>query len=44
MQIMEDDVIRILRNNIQHLGHFHAAGYPCAFSAQANRTELTIHR
>lgn len=28
MQIMEGDVIRTLRNNIQHIGHFHTAGNP----------------
>ena len=28
MQTMEGDVIRTLRNNIQHIGHFHTAGNP----------------
>jgi hydroxypyruvate isomerase len=28
MQIMEGDVIRTLRKNIQHIGHFHTAGNP----------------
>ncbi|MCE7909372.1 MAG: TIM barrel protein [Candidatus Omnitrophica bacterium] len=28
MQIMEGDVIRTIRNNIQHIGHFHTAGNP----------------
>jgi hydroxypyruvate isomerase len=28
MQIMEGDVIRTLREHIQHIGHFHTAGNP----------------
>ncbi|MFB3906500.1 MAG: hydroxypyruvate isomerase family protein [Acidobacteriota bacterium] len=28
MQIMEGDVIRTIRQNIQHIGHFHTAGNP----------------
>lgn len=28
MQIMEGDLIRTIRNNIQHIGHFHTAGNP----------------
>jgi hydroxypyruvate isomerase len=28
MQIMEGDVIRTISENIQHIGHFHAAGNP----------------
>jgi hydroxypyruvate isomerase len=28
MQIMEGDVIRTIRNNIDHIGHFHTAGNP----------------
>ena len=28
MSIMEGNVIRTLRNNIQHIGHFHTAGNP----------------
>jgi hydroxypyruvate isomerase len=28
MQIMEGDVIRTIRNNIQYIGHFHTAGNP----------------
>ena len=28
MQIMEGDVIRTIRNNIAHLGHFHTGGVP----------------
>jgi hydroxypyruvate isomerase len=28
MQIMEGDVIRTIRDNIQHIGHFHSAGKP----------------
>jgi hydroxypyruvate isomerase len=28
MQIMEGDVIRTLRNHIQHIGHFHTVGNP----------------
>jgi hydroxypyruvate isomerase len=28
MQIMEGDVIRTIRNNIQHIGHFHTGGVP----------------
>ncbi len=28
MQIMEGDIIRTLRNNIAHIGHFHTAGNP----------------
>lgn len=28
MQIMEGDVIRTIRDNIQHIGHFHTAGNP----------------
>ena len=28
MQIMEGDVIRTIRNNIQYLGHFHTGGVP----------------
>ena len=28
MQIMEGDIIRTIRNNIQYIGHFHTAGNP----------------
>lgn len=28
MSIMEGDVIRTLRDNISHIGHFHTAGNP----------------
>ncbi len=28
MQIMEGDVIRTLKNNIDYIGHFHTAGNP----------------
>jgi len=28
MQIMEGDIIRTIRDNIQHIGHFHTAGNP----------------
>jgi hydroxypyruvate isomerase len=28
MQIMEGDIIRTIRQNIQHIGHFHTAGNP----------------
>ena len=28
MQIMEGDLIRTIRDNIQHIGHFHTAGNP----------------
>jgi hydroxypyruvate isomerase len=28
MQIMEGDVIRTIRDNIQYIGHFHTAGNP----------------
>jgi hydroxypyruvate isomerase len=28
MQIMEGDIIRTVKNNIQHIGHFHTAGNP----------------
>jgi hydroxypyruvate isomerase len=28
MQIMEGDIIRTIRENIQHIGHFHTAGNP----------------
>jgi len=28
MQIMEGDVIRTIRENIAHIGHFHTAGNP----------------
>ncbi len=28
MQIMEGDLIRTIRNNIAHIGHFHTAGVP----------------
>jgi hydroxypyruvate isomerase len=28
MQIMEGDIIRTIRDNIQHIGHFHTAGVP----------------
>jgi hydroxypyruvate isomerase len=28
VQIMEGDIIRIIRQNIQHIGHFHTAGNP----------------
>ena len=28
MQIMEGDVIRTIRSNIQHIGHFHTGGVP----------------
>src|SRR5438477_478806 len=28
MQIMEGDIIRTIRENVQHVGHFHTAGNP----------------
>ena len=28
MQIMEGDVIRTIRDNIQYIGHFHTGGVP----------------
>ena len=28
MQIMEGDIIRTVRQNISHIGHFHTAGNP----------------
>ena len=28
MQIMEGDVIRTIRENIQYIGHFHTGGVP----------------
>ncbi len=28
MQIMEGDIIRTIKNNIEHIGHFHTAGNP----------------
>ena len=28
MQIMEGDLIRTIRDNIDHIGHFHTAGNP----------------
>ena len=28
MQIMEGDVIRTIRDNIQYIGHFHTGGSP----------------
>jgi hydroxypyruvate isomerase len=28
VQIMEGDIIRMMRDNIQHIGHFHTAGNP----------------
>jgi hydroxypyruvate isomerase len=28
MQIMEGDIIRTIRDNIQYIGHFHTAGNP----------------
>ncbi len=28
MQIMEGDIIRTIRENIQYIGHFHTAGNP----------------
>ncbi len=28
MQIMEGDVIRTIRENIRHIGHFHTGGVP----------------
>jgi hydroxypyruvate isomerase len=28
MQIMEGDVIRTIRDNIAHIGHFHTGGVP----------------
>ena len=28
MQIMEGDIVRTIRNNIQYIGHFHTAGNP----------------
>jgi len=28
MQIMEGDIIRTIRNNIQYIGHFHTGGVP----------------
>jgi hydroxypyruvate isomerase len=31
MQIMEGDVIRTIRDNIEHIGHFHTAGNPGRF-------------
>ncbi len=31
MQIMEGDIIRTIRSNIEHIGHFHTAGNPGRF-------------
>ena len=28
MQIMEGDIIRTIRDNIQYIGHFHTGGVP----------------
>ena len=28
MQIMEGDVIRTIRDNLQHIGHYHTGGVP----------------
>ena len=28
MQIMEGDIIRTIRQNVQHIGHFHTASNP----------------
>ena len=42
MQIMEGDVIRTIRDNIQHIGHFHTAGNPGRHEFD-NTQELNYH-
>ena len=42
MQIMEGDVIRTIRNNIQWIGHFHTGGVPGRHEIDATQ-ELNYH-
>jgi hydroxypyruvate isomerase len=42
MQIMEGDVIRTIRNNIQWIGHFHTGGVPGRHEIDASQ-ELNYH-
>jgi hydroxypyruvate isomerase len=37
MQIMEGDIIRTLRANIHHIGHFHTAGNPGRHELDGNQ-------
>ncbi len=41
MQIMEGDVIRTIRQNIQYIGHFHTAGNPGRHEIDGNSQELS---
>jgi hydroxypyruvate isomerase len=38
MQIMEGDVIRTIRDNIQYIGHFHTGGVPGRTSSTTPRS------
>ena len=40
MQIMEGDIIRTIRNNIQYIGHFHTAGNPGRHEFDLDTQEL----
>jgi hydroxypyruvate isomerase len=40
MQIMEGDVIRTIRNNIQYIGHFHTGGVPGRHEIDDDSQEL----
>jgi hydroxypyruvate isomerase len=42
MQIMEGDVIRTIRNNINYIGHFHTGGVPGRHEINENQ-ELNYH-
>jgi hydroxypyruvate isomerase len=42
MQIMEGDVIRTIRDNIAHIGHFHTGGVPGRHEIDGTQ-ELNYH-
>ena len=45
MQIMEGDIIRTIKENIQWIGHFHTAGNPGRHEPDATQeTQLPAHR
>jgi hydroxypyruvate isomerase len=41
MQIMEGDIIRTIRDNIQYIGHFHTAGNPGRHEIDTDSQELS---
>ena len=42
MQIMEGDIIRTIRNNFDHIGHFHTGGVPDRHEIDLSQ-ELNMH-